>query len=271
MAALDTLSYPQQRIGHLWFFRGRPLSHRAHRHAEVELNVVTAGQATYLADDRRYDLRRDDLAWLAPGRMHVLTSRSDDFALWVVVIRPELLLSAQAPCPASTDPAIATFRLDARSAGRLTQLCSELSTALSPRLAAGLIYLAHLARDLGSSIEDAPKVLHPVVARAVHLLRGDPRDPGPSCLADRAGLSPGRFGRLFKREVGCSLAQFRQRLCLERFLALREGGDRRSLLAVALDAGFGSYAQFHRVFTTQMGMPPSTWDVTRGEKPADAG
>jgi AraC-like DNA-binding protein len=58
----------------------------------------------------------------------------------------------------------------------------------------------------------------------------------------------------FRREVGVSLLDYRNRLRIERFLELaRESGN---LLQAALDAGFGSYAQFHRVFRQQIGVTP---------------
>ncbi|MFL5303754.1 MAG: helix-turn-helix domain-containing protein, partial [Polyangia bacterium] len=48
-------------------------------------------------------------------------------------------------------------------------------------------------------------------------------------------------------EMGMSLVEYRNRVRLDRFGALLENG-RNNLLEAALDAGFGSYAQFHRVF-----------------------
>jgi AraC-like DNA-binding protein len=48
--------------------------------------------------------------------------------------------------------------------------------------------------------------------------------------------------------------RYRNRLRIEKFLelAVRSG----NLLQAALDAGFGSYAQFSRVFRQQMGVSP---------------
>jgi AraC-like DNA-binding protein len=62
----------------------------------------------------------------------------------------------------------------------------------------------------------------------------------------------------FRRQVGVSLVDYRHRIRVERFLGLveRDGGN---LLEAALDAGFGSYAQFHRVFRHLLGVTPKEY------------
>ncbi len=70
---------------------------------------------------------------------------------------------------------------------------------------------------------------------------------GGKQIADRLDISLSRLARVFKAEMGMSLVEYRNRLRLDRFGALLENG-RNNLLEAALDAGFGSYAQFHRVF-----------------------
>ena len=66
-------------------------------------------------------------------------------------------------------------------------------------------------------------------------------------IARRLEISVGWFARVFKAEMGMSLVEYRNRLRLDRVDALLEQG-RTTLLQAALRAGFGSYAQFHRVF-----------------------
>src|SRR6185436_8837980 len=68
-------------------------------------------------------------------------------------------------------------------------------------------------------------------------------------LAADFRVSPGYLARTFKREMGLSLVEYRNRLRLERFFetSQRQEGS-GTLLCAALEAGFGSYAQFHRVY-----------------------
>ncbi len=68
-------------------------------------------------------------------------------------------------------------------------------------------------------------------------------------LSERLGLSVSRLARVFKREMGVSIVEYRNRLRFERFFALLTEGERRpTLRQAARAAGFGSYAHFHRLF-----------------------
>src|SRR5688572_19838737 len=119
------------RVGHHLAADGPP---RAHRHAELELNLVVRGTATYLLGERRYQLTPRALTWLFPGQDHVLVDESADHELWWAVFRPGLVSRAATPPPAlpllERDP-IGQFsrRLDARRAGRLGALLRELRDA----------------------------------------------------------------------------------------------------------------------------------------------
>src|SRR5205814_2076572 len=79
-------------------FEGRVVRHlagdaraNAHRHAELEVNLVVRGTASYLLGERRYDLARGTLTWLFPGQDHVLVDESGDHELWWAVFRPSLV------------------------------------------------------------------------------------------------------------------------------------------------------------------------------------
>jgi len=103
---------------------------------------------------------------------------------------------------------------------------------------------------------------HPSLRRAVHLLARDPSLGGEK-LAAQLDISLSRLARLFKDELGVSLVDYRNRLRLERFTALIESG-KTNLLRAALEAGFGSYAQFHRVFRATRGRTPREYFGARG-------
>ena len=68
-------------------------------------------------------------------------------------------------------------------------------------------------------------------------------------------MSAGRFARVFKSEMGVSLVRYRNQLRLERFVKIMDAGG-SNMLDAALAAGFGSYAQFHRVFQSLRGTTP---------------
>jgi AraC-like DNA-binding protein len=56
--------------------------------------------------------------------------------------------------------------------------------------------------------------------------------------------------------VGLSLTACRNVIRVERFVEIYGDGSRLTLMDAALEAGFGSYPQFYRVFLKHMGYPP---------------
>lgn len=107
----------------------------------------------------------------------------------------------------------------------------------------------------------------PAVQRLLAAVNRDPLVSARS-LAKELSISAGHLTRLFRSEMGMSLVEYRNRLRIQRFFGLvGRGGD--NLLASALAAGFGSYAQFHRVFRRVVGTTPREYIVgQRGELPA---
>lgn len=79
-------------------------------------------------------------------------------------------------------------------------------------------------------------------------------------VARYAGLSRSQLSRLFKKQTGYTLVEYRWKIQLERFLVLY--GNNRNLLEAALDVGFGSYPQFYRVFQQRFGCGPREYFKT---------
>jgi AraC-like DNA-binding protein len=71
-------------------------------------------------------------------------------------------------------------------------------------------------------------------------------------------MTPKSFAKQFRAQIGVSVVGYRNRVRIERFLGLVDLGG-GNLLAAALDAGFGSYAQFHRVFRRLLGVTPKEY------------
>jgi AraC-like DNA-binding protein len=144
------------------------------------------------------------------------------------------------------DAGLTGVPVDDEKQSRAAMLCSLLGTALD---------LAQ-RRGLAPNTVDTPHASprSPVVVKVAQLLADDPAMTGDD-LGAKLRLSVSRIARLFKSEMGMSLVEYRNRLRLERFSTLldRKGAN---LLEAALAAGFGSYAQFHRVFLAQRGLTP---------------
>jgi AraC-like DNA-binding protein len=111
----------------------------------------------------------------------------------------------------------------------------------------------------------------PLVDRVLRALDEDLSQTGDRLAAD-CRVSAGYLARTFKREMGLSLVEYRNRLRLERFFEFiqrQEGGG--TLLYAALEAGFGSYAQFHRVYCRCVGSAPSETLSLGGSAAANEG
>ncbi|MEO8178179.1 MAG: AraC family transcriptional regulator [Deltaproteobacteria bacterium] len=94
----------------------------------------------------------------------------------------------------------------------------------------------------------------PRVKSVLRALEENPRSTGGT-LARQLSISPGHLARSFKAEVGVSLVEYRHRRLMDRFFVTLERGN-GNLLAAALEAGFGSYTQFHRVYKRMFGTSP---------------
>lgn len=266
---LEKLPLPPAHDGAVWGHAMPTGDHPRHHHAELELNLVLAGTGRYLVDDRVHALTPGALIWLFPRQSHILVDRSPDYRMWIVVFRPRLLrrvcgderrrvLRTLAPAgDFCRQLPIAAFR-------RLERQLNEMAarTKDAPRFNAAL---ASLLLDAWEDflVADTPAVsadLHPAVQRAAQLLRAAPENADMTDLARRAGLSRTRLSELFHQQTGVSLVDFRNRARLERFSALRAAAKpgERKLLTLALEAGFGSYQQFYRVYHRHHGHGPGT-------------
>ena len=85
-----------------------------------------------------------------------------------------------------------------------------------------------------------------LVTTAAAMLADDPT-LAAQAIARRFKVTFAWFVRVFKAEMGMSLVEYRNRLRLDRVDALLREAP-MPLGEAALAAGFGSYAQFHRVF-----------------------
>lgn len=93
-----------------------------------------------------------------------------------------------------------------------------------------------------------------LVSSTVEMLNKEPGMGGKE-IAAALNVSDSRLSRMFKAVKGVSLVDYRNMLRLERFVALLDRGG-TNLLEAALEAGFGSYSHFHRVFRAQLHATP---------------
>jgi AraC-like DNA-binding protein len=128
----------------------------------------------------------------------------------------------------------------------------QAAAAVFCRLLAALVKARQNARAW--SRPQLPLPQSPIVRRVLDAFRADPQKSGER-IARELGISPGYLARTFKQAMGMSLVEYRNRWRLERFASVLEQNG-RTLEQAAREAGFGSYAQFHRVHRQLTGAAP---------------
>ncbi len=261
----------------------------SHRHIELELNVVVRGTVTYVVGGERFTFGGRSLFWLFPDQEHQVIDRTPDAQYYVAVFKPELIaascrgkayrgLSATAP----REGGIMHTTLDSDSFGFLRRMMEWImegaldSDTLNREggfgaesafrfrhhdpdgLNAGLHHLLLVCWKLqkaGKNRQQAVR-LHPSISKALEILADDQWSGNLGDLARQCGFSEAHFSRTFARQVGVPLSRYRNSLRLARFWECMGGPGAPTITEAVYAAGFGSYAQFYKVFADAHGHGP---------------
>lgn len=235
----------------------------------LQLTLCLAGTARFQCGSQVQHIRASTIAWSVPSLRFQFVDASSDYEAWV------------ADVDGSVVERLGIGMHQRQGAGLLRLL----TVTTAERLAAQFAYLAEL--DVGSEpfsvgVEylvlsawaaqhratrvDELSDVHPVVERAAQLLREQPEQGSLRELAKACGASASWLSRLFREQLGVSLVGYRNQARIDRFFELYREGRGLNLSDAALGAGFGSYAQFHRVFKDTLGFAPG--DLKRGVRGA---
>ena len=242
-------------------------SQEQHSHDELELHLIERGHAVFVLPDRKLQAPAGTLLWIPPGHEHLVFDVSADLRRWLLLVRRRVarrVLPAAAFRARHRPGAVVRLGSAAQRAAQHLRGASagmhgvgDMVRALG-LVNAGIAYAlarAHVLSDATGS-EAPAAVFHPAVVRALAALRGALPPPSLPDLAALTHTSEAHLSKLFSAQVGVSVTEFRNRLRLQRFFEIYGDGQDKTLLAAALDAGFGSYPQFHSVFKDHMGHAP---------------
>jgi len=266
-----------------------PPSLRSHHHAELELNLVARGSITYVTGDGRFTFGPRSLLWMFPAQEHQLVDRTNDAQNYVAVFKPGLIARSCHSAPykglkrKKADPGqVLHSVLDPETFVFLRKMMDHVMVgSLDPDLLnresgfgvgsdfryrhgdpdglnAGLHHLLLLCwrfQQAGTSGNRAVS-LHPAVSKAIELLSDDSWTGSLARLARQCGLSEAHFSRMFARQVGVPLNRYRNSLRMARFWECYSKPVRPTIMEAVYAAGFGSYAQFFKVFTESYGQGP---------------
>lgn len=265
-----------------------PPALKPHHHPELELNLVVEGEITYVVGRKRYTFGKRTLLWMFPDQEHHLVDRSNEAAYYVAVFKPEMIsrtcrgqryaglkrktFAKGGVLNTSLDPksfdlvrgtmdALASEGIDADLLNR------EAGFGLSPNfsyrhndpdwLNAGLRHLLLLCWRHQRKAEIGGEVaLHPAIRKALDLMSTNEQTGDLSEIAARCGVSASYLSRLFGQQIGVPLTRYRNSIRLSCFWDRLRDSPQSDLLAIVHDAGFGSYAQFYRVFKNAYGVGP---------------
>ena len=242
-----------------------------HAHHFPECHIVVRGHAILVAGGQRVELPSGSLVWLPPRVEHLTLETTNSLQRWILAMRVSsvrrILGDRESQPFLKMRTGFRVGRISRSKLSALERLLVEVSSEQSPRLEvinAGLGYLlANVTEALrvSSARTPEPTALNPTVARALSLMDGDGLCLTRDELAGQCGTSSTHLSRLFVRELGQSLREIRNRRRLARFQQLVRDSRCESLTDAALEAGFGSYSQFHRVFRNTFGVSPSEWQT----------
>lgn len=266
-----------------------PPSLRSHHHVELELNLVARGTIAYVAGGERFTFGPRSLLWMFPAQEHQLVDRTNDAQYYVAVFKPDLIArSCHTPAyqglkrrNAERGKVLHTV-VDPKTFGFLRSLMDHIMEgSLDPDLLnreagfgvgsdfryrhndpdalnAGLHHLLLLGWRLQQSgtKKQPPVSLHPAVSKAIELLSDDKWEGSQRQLARQCGLSSAHFSRIFTGQIGVPLNRYRNSLRLARFWEHYRKPAQPTILEAVYAAGFGSYAQFYKIFTEAYGQGP---------------
>lgn len=221
-----------------------------HFHSEPELNFVVAGTATFGTGRDTITATAGALLSWPPGVDHELLAASPDLDLFVFALTPELCERVLANRGAAAMAGPLLVNVPQSECPPLRALAS--APAHSPEAAVGDEHVATLWTRAHRVRLDVPSE-RGLGARVLRSLLQAP-DLDRRERAQLIGAHPSEVSRQFHKEVGIKLGTYRTRLRLLRFIELVDSGQ--TLLRAALGAGFGSYSQCHRAFTTAFGCAP---------------
>lgn len=253
----------------------------SHHHAELEANLIVNGSVSYVMDGERFTFLPRTLLWFFPDQEHQVVAQSPDAQYFVAAFKYSLI---QRACHTAfydglkrkshEGAGILHTILKPDDAGFLQRMMlSVMDGSLDPDLlnqeagfgqASDFIYEHHDPDALnaglhylllfswryqfanGGSANAVP--LNRAVLRALEFLSNGGREWSLGELAKASGASKSTLSRLFHRQIGVPLNRYRNSLRLSHFLEEYRGAEEKNITEAAFAAGFGSYAQFYKVF-----------------------
>lgn len=254
--------------GKIWLMRKKHSpNYEPHIHRELEFNFVLSGQAEYIVKGIKFKLSPNTLIWLFPNQKHVLINASENFQMYIGVFKPNLLKHLVNKGAEKTLITLDYLEnipkiVNAEDASSLIQSFEEIIN-IKNDAAYYNSYLATLCLKVwyifkNTETNSISKKIPLVVEKCLHLFQNPQNNYTLEAISEKLGYSPSQLSRLFKKHTGTSIVDFRNQKRLE-FVAIQMNAEKTAITKAAYAAGFGSYAQFHRIFKKYFGYSPNEY------------
>jgi AraC-like DNA-binding protein len=291
--------------GALWPFqpRGWEYIRPVHLHGQPELFIMRQGSLRLRVGGESFRMGRGMLAWIAPSVEHVTDELSENADFWILQLEPWLVDCSLAKFDRGYEHAqdrrhwlrrLIEFIPDppllmpTRGDFERLEYCAEQawqcylsawanqaapdprfewippwtkSTALQARALLSDVFVEALRI---TQIEKLRSTTRRLAREAFDVLLRDP-ELSRLQLCDRLNVSEGHLSRRFPDVFGANLVEQRARLRLVTFLGYVKSKANANMLSACLNAGFGSYAQLHRVFSAHSAYGPREYLYGEGQ------
>ena len=244
-----------------------------HSHPVVEINLVLRGTGSVMLEDRKYPLLPGHLIWLWPGQRHMPVGWSSDMLMWIVEWHHDFLgVLRKARKNDEFQPAQSNTywcrNFGTQTLQHIQGILAAVSVMQRPDTFNKGLHFALLAiwdEFVKAKPVETMEFLHPKLERVLAQLNDPSEEYSLEQLARDVKMSPYYLSTLFREQLGLTIPEYRNRQRLNRFFTLYRTKPEIRLLELALEAGFGSYAQFYRVFTKAVGHTPQEWEKSTQE------
>lgn len=226
----------------------------AHRHKRGQLLCASEGVLTVRTDDGLWVIPPQRAVWIAPGTLHASWS-SKSFRLIALWVEPGVANLSKRCCVVNVDSLMMELLKTAARFG-----ADYVSGSPEERLIRVLLDRLNKLTVLPLFL---PEPRDERLKRITRAIAADLQSVTPfEVWARKAGVTLRTAARLFRRETGMSLGQWRLQLRL--LTALEQLGEGDAVSNVALNVGYADVSSFIAVFKAALGQTPAKYFRSNG-------
>lgn len=241
----------------IWHATPTQMPH-AHAHPDIEINLLLSGSISYFMSGRFHDVRAGEIAIFWGGMPHQSLTKSRDLSgIWMTIPLSwlmrwkhatallRLLLEGELITHATSSAAVDSFQ---KWSAEFNEGDLVMRDVIIQEVEA---YLSRISIGLKEKQRSRRRRLSPMAQRVeritVYLGAQYRSDISVEKVAKSVGLHPKYMLSLFRQTCGMTLWEYVIRLRLAHAQRLLLTTD-RTVLDIALEAGFGSASAFYRAF-----------------------